>query len=181
MEYQQTIINWLRNDTARMQALEQAAILDLNDWCLAAGFVRNLVWDKLHGYSQATPLNDLDLIYFDSNHCDDARDKTLEQKLRSQTLQPWSVKNQARMHQRNHDKPYTSSADAMRHWVELETAIGARLVTNGDIEIIAPLGLKALFDFTITLNSQRAKPDAFARRIQDKQWLQTWPKLVVTQ
>ncbi|MFD1215728.1 nucleotidyltransferase family protein [Microbulbifer celer] len=23
----------------------------MSDWCLAAGFVKNLVWDKLHAFS----------------------------------------------------------------------------------------------------------------------------------
>lgn len=58
------IEQWLANDEKRMQALRIAASYNLPDWWLAAGFVRNLVWDQLHGYAQPTPLNDLDLIYF---------------------------------------------------------------------------------------------------------------------
>lgn len=56
------IKNWLSSDPERMEALSIAARLELPDWCLAAGFLRNLVWDKLHGFSSATALNDIDLI-----------------------------------------------------------------------------------------------------------------------
>ena len=58
------IQQWLVNDSQRMQALHIAGSCNLPDWCLAAGFVRNLVWDQLHGYPQPTPLNDFDFIYF---------------------------------------------------------------------------------------------------------------------
>ncbi len=48
------LIDWISQDRARMQALEWAAqcaaIHSMPQWYLAAGFVRNLVWDRLHGY-----------------------------------------------------------------------------------------------------------------------------------
>ena len=55
------IRQWLREDEARMAALKVLAAVAPSDAWLAAGFVRNLVWDRLHGYSVSTPLNDLDV------------------------------------------------------------------------------------------------------------------------
>ncbi len=41
------------------------------------------------------------------------------------------------MHERNNDNPYGSTSDAMTYWVEVETAVGANLSAQGDIEIIS--------------------------------------------
>lgn len=51
MNRQQQIIQWLQQDNERMTVLRTVRRLGLNDWCLGAGFVRNLVWDRLHGYA----------------------------------------------------------------------------------------------------------------------------------
>lgn len=175
-----TLINWLEADPDRLAALHLAARLNLNDWCLAGGFVRNLAWDRLHGYPVPTPLADIDLVYFDRSDTNPEKDARLEEGLRSVSGLPWSIKNQARMHIRNGDPPYLSTSDAMRYWVEVETAIGARLDTaTARLELVAPFGIAALFASTITPNPKRSKPEVFAARVQAKGWLTTWPRLTV--
>lgn len=177
---EQRIVTWLREEPLHLQALTQAHALGLNDGWLAAGFVRNLVWDRLHGYIQATPLNDIDLVYFNPQDCSAQTDKRYEQHLKANSPDlPWSVKNQARMHERHGHTPYVSSAEAMSYWVEVETAIGARMNTDGQIELNAPLGLEALFAFSITPNPRHAIPAVFAERVRSKGWLSRWPKLSV--
>lgn len=179
---QQQIIQWILQDQKRMDMLLLAARCceryDLTDWCLAAGFVRNLVWDQLHHYEQVTPLNDIDLIYFDPKNLQPDFDMELELHLHSQSGANWSVKNQARMHLRNNDKPYVNTCDAMSYWPEVETAVGICLVAS-EFKIIAPFGLDSLFEKTITLNPKRPKIDAFCQRIFDKGWLERWPSLEV--
>ncbi len=175
----QMIFDWMQADPYRIQALNQAAELGLNDWCLAAGFVRNLVWDRLHDYPQPTALNDLDLIYFDPVEDSVERDKSLERRLRDRSSWPWSVKNQARMHERNGDSPYTNTSDAMSYWPEVETAIGVRVDNTGGLELLAPFGLEALFAMTITMNPRRSRPEIFRKRVTSKGWLQQWPQLQV--
>lgn len=178
--HQDLIRQWVLDDTARMRALQLAAELNLPDWCLAAGFVRNLVWDRLHNREEPTPLNDLDLVYYDSGDLDPQMDRQLELRLKALSQQPWSVKNQARMHLRNCDNPYTSTRDAMSYWVEIETAVGIRLSTVGELEIVAPFGLANLFEYTITFNRKRIKSDDFHARIEKKNWLSLWPGLKVS-
>lgn len=156
-----------------------ASKLNLPDWCLAAGFVRNLVWDKIHDYTVSTKLSDIDLIYFDPINDSAVKDLEIEEYLKSRSNLPWSVKNQARMHLKNGDQPYRSTSDAMRYWVEVETAIGVKLSSAGGIELIAPFGLEALMTNTITMNNERPKPDIFKQRISSKKWLEQWPKLRV--
>ncbi|WP_233252343.1 nucleotidyltransferase family protein [Saccharospirillum sp. MSK14-1] len=175
----QTLIAWLRADRYRMALLQTAAQTKRPDWCLAAGFVRNLVWDRLHGYQTPTPLTDVDLIYFDRRETREPVDRALEARLNAMQAAPWSVKNQARMHQRNGDAPYQSTADAMSYWVEVETAVGVRLNDSGEIEFLAPFGLKSLMDGCLSLNQKRPKPEAFAQRQTAKSWLNQWPLLKV--
>ena len=55
MKFSDQVIEWIESDRDRMEALELASTLGLNDWCLAAGFVRNLIWDKLHNKEVLTP------------------------------------------------------------------------------------------------------------------------------
>ena len=88
MNFETRIVSWLRHDAERLEALEQAAGLGLPDWCLAAGFVRNLVWDQLHGRTQSTPLNDIDLIYFDNTSASGERDRELERGTPRDGIEP---------------------------------------------------------------------------------------------
>lgn len=179
MSLNDQVIEWIESDRGRMEALALASTLGLNDWCLAAGFVRNLIWDKLHQKETLTPLNDIDLIYFDSNVTDEKTDLEYELRLKSLSSFPWSVKNQSRMHIRNNDQPYISTADAMSYWPEIETAVGATLIKNKGVVLVTPFGLEANFSNTITLNSKRPKPRDFKQRISGKAWCGNWPNLVI--
>lgn len=173
------ITHWLAEDRLRRDALQLAAGLALPDWCIAAGFVRNLVWDRLHGYHQTTPLNDLDLVYYDPRNTEKDRDQHYERELVRQSALPWSVKNQARMHRRNNDAPYQDCADAISYWVEVETAIGAFVTSANDIKLVAPFGLDSLFAGTISYNKKRKNLPLFYQRVSAKRWLSRWPALSI--
>src|ERR671919_519571 len=56
----------VRSDAWLMDLLRVVRTLDLADWCIAAGAIRNLVWDHLHGHSQRTPPSDIDVLFYDS-------------------------------------------------------------------------------------------------------------------
>jgi hypothetical protein len=134
----QRIATWLGEDPVRCQLLAVLAGLQLPDAWLAAGFVRNLVWDRLHGYTVPAPLADLDVIYFDVTDCRPERDRAIEMALAERAPGwPWSVRNQAGMHLRNDDAPYADSLDAMRFWVEVESALAARLTMKGELEVVS--------------------------------------------
>jgi len=179
--FESKVKQWICDDPERHRALVTAAEFRLNDWCIAAGFVRNLVWDKLHSYAQSTPLADIDLIYFDAANISTEFELAIENTLKEKSGLNWSVKNQARMHHRNADQPYRDAAHAMMHWVEVETAVSARLSNSGELEVVAPFGLENLQNLTITLNQYRPKLEEFHSRIRQKQWLDIWPKLRVVE
>jgi hypothetical protein len=66
MDYKAATAKLLKQDEFRLRCLQAAWSLHLPDWYLGAGFLRNAIWDHLHQHSQATPLNDIDLVYFDA-------------------------------------------------------------------------------------------------------------------
>ncbi len=166
----------IKADQFRMSVLREVSKLELPDCLVAAGFVRNLVWDNLHGYA-ATPLNDIDVIYFD------AKDKYSAEVAQAKLKQvmpevKWQVKNQAKMHIRHGHSPYQCTREAMSFWPEKETAIGARLTKEGRVVVVAPFGVDSLLQGALTHN-KRQSIRLFEHRVEQKQWLKLWPKLTL--
>lgn len=173
------VVKLFESDELRLNALECVRLLDLPDCYIAAGFVRNLVWDSLHHKMLATALNDVDVIYFDPNESNPKQFQQYESQLKEMLPNVnWQVRNQAVMHIRNNDAPYTSSFDAMSYWPEKETAVAIRQLDDGNLECIAAFGFDSLFNLQITHNPKRLR-SVFEHRINSKGWLITWCNLTV--
>lgn len=161
-----------------MRDLELLRDLNLPNGCIAAGYVRNYVWDDLHGYHFRTPLNDVDVLYFDPDDLKEETEQNYETQLKAEVKEyNWSVKNQARMHLRNGDEPYLSVADAMKRWPEVVTAVGISLDGDGNIQVTAPHGLQDLFDLVVRRSPYFRDEDVFRSRMREKKWLERWPRL----
>jgi hypothetical protein len=170
----------IKQDLRRAQALGCLHQLNLPEGYIAAGFVRNMVWDHLHDKTNATPLNDIDVIYFDPDELDSEQFKGYQATLKA--MMPtvnWQVRNQALMHKRNNDLPYKNCIDAMSYWPEKETAVAIRQSTSGELECIAAFGFHSLFNLQLTHNPKRNKL-TFEQRVNSKRWLEHWPLLSVT-
>ncbi|MCE9793559.1 nucleotidyltransferase family protein [Shewanella indica] len=167
------IENWLRQDRMRMQALECVANLGPIDAWLAAGFVRNLVWDKLHG--TVSRLSDIDVIYFEPSDHSEVTDRAYEAKLVAALDLPWSVKNQARMHLKNNHQPYVSVSDAMSYWPEQQTALAVRL-RAGELQLLNLFPLGPLLALELSPNP-KSTPGVFESRLKAKNWLADYPLL----
>ncbi len=170
----------LSADPLRRHVLDLVQSLELPDCWIGAGFIRNAVWDHLHGRSASRPAGDVDVLWFDRARAEPWEDRKWESALRS--LDPsfdWSVKNQARMHLRNGDAPYMSAVEAMRCWPETATAVAARQTARGDCEIAAPFGLDDLFALILRPTPRFAgrKQHVYLERVWTKGWLTTWPLL----
>lgn len=173
----QSIQSLLQQDPQRLRILNLLATIELKDAYIAAGFVRNMVWDALHEISTATPLNDVDVIFFDANDKNNSlAEKALKSLRQLDSNVPWQVKNQAHMHLINNDRPYLDTFDAMSFWPEKETAIAVKVDGNNEIQVLAPFGTETLFKGLITHNPKRPK-EVFLQRVYSKGWLETWPKL----
>ena len=172
----------LLQDAMRMEALTTVAALGVEDCWLGAGMVRDAVWDHLHHLPPQLPVGDVDVVWFDARQSDEDVDNGMEQRLRVMSPRfDWSVKNQARMHGRNHDVAYHSVEDALRYWPETATAVAVRLRGPEQIDIIAPFGLEDLFTLCLrpTPRFQYEKRHIFDERIRRKRWLARYPKLVL--
>jgi hypothetical protein len=173
------IADIIARDPVGMEQLRAARALDLPDWCIAAGFVRNRVWDHLHGISPPRPPADIDVLYHDSS--DLSKEREVEHERRLDALLPglpWQVRNQARMHVWKGLPQHESTSDSMIYWLETATAVGVRLESDDRLTLIAPLG-------TDDLLGLRCRPTAFGRtrrdeyeaRIAAKRWRELWPKV----
>ncbi|WP_178022407.1 nucleotidyltransferase family protein [uncultured Paenibacillus sp.] len=172
----------IRRQPEMMADLQLVADLGLPQGCIAAGYIRNFVWDVLHGYVERTPLHDVDVLYYDPACLEEEAEKAYDARLRERNPQlNWSAKNQARMHLRNGTAPYRSVEDAMLHWPETATAVGARLNAAGDVELIAPLGLEDLLSLQVRQGPYFRDHAAFLQRVNGKAWLSRWPRLVLVE
>jgi len=162
-----------------MEQLRAVRTLGLPDWCIAAGFVRNRVWDHLHGIQPPRPPADIDVLYYD------AGDLSKEPEARYEALLgdlkpglPWQVRNQARMHIWKSLPQHKSTADSMIYWLETVTAVGVRLEADDSLTVIAPLGV----DDLVNLRCQptafgRTRRDEYENRVASKRWRELWPKV----
>lgn len=168
--------------TWHMAALSAVAELGQPDIWIGAGFLRNAVWDCMHGFAKSTHLNDIDVIYFDIENTGKAYERVLEARLDAILPAPWSAKNQARMHAHNGDAPYDSVADALCHWLETPTAVAVRLGAQG-LEILAPLGLSDLMAMTVRPTphalASKSRHRAYLNRVSAKSWPTIWPRVRV--
>ena len=175
------VVRLITDDAFCMQCLQAVAALNLPDWAIGAGFVRNVVSDHLHGFDHRTPLPDIDVLYFDPTCQGGTRESELEQRLAAICPKlPWSVRNQARMHLRNGDQPYHSTEDAMGYWLEKPTAVAVRLSAAAGIEILAPFGLQCLIEMRgEPTPSGLRRHDEYIARMQAKDWPSIWSKVKV--
>lgn len=181
----QDILNLINEDKWVMNILDIAEKLDLQDWVIGAGLVRNKVWDYLHGYQkEKVDTNDIDLIYFDPNGNDENADKKLSEELKATTGLNWEVVNEAYAHKWYTIKPppYTSSEDAISKWPETATCIGIK-TENGKLKLIAPHGIEDLVNLVIRPNpafiDRGNVENVVVERIKEKKWLEKWPKLKI--
>ena len=172
------IASIIAQDPVGMKQLRAARTLALPDWCIAAGFVRNRVWDHLHGISPPREPADIDVLYYDAADLSKETEQALEARLSALEPAPWQIRNQARMHVRKELPQHKSTADSMTYWLETVTAVGVRLETDDSLTVVAPLG-------TDDLLSLRCRPTAYGRthldeyeaRIASKSWRELWPKV----
>lgn len=176
---EEDVLNLIVEDKWMMEIIKLVDSMRLQDCYVAGGFVRNKIWDYLHSYKNRTPLNDIDVAYFDKNYLSKDRDIEIEIELSkiNDTLK-WSVKNQARMHIRNNHIPYKSATEAISHWTETATCIGVRLNSDRKLELIYPHGLDDLIKLIVrpTIGTDLS---FYRQRVEKKYWHILWPKLII--
>ena len=176
------ILDSFRENPDIMAILTVIHDLELNDSWLAAGSVRNFIWNLLSDKPAFDRETDVDVIFFDPEV---SYEETLaiEDKLREDFPQyQWELKNQAYMHQHSpHTEPYVNSCDAMSKYPERCTAIGLRLQVDATLEFFAPYGLEEILNFQVSPtphfleNDDRMK--LYQQRLSKKNWQVKWKNL----
>ena len=169
------ILNQFTADKDLMTILTMIRSLQLKDSWLAAGSVRNFIWNYL---------SNVDVIFFDPAI---SYEETLKIETKLKENYPnynWELKNQVYMHIHNpNTEPYRDSRDAMSKYPERCTAIGLRLLDNDQLELFAPYGLDDILEFRIA-STPHFLEDADRRqlynmRIQKKDWQKKWNNLQI--
>lgn len=182
MMKEQEILERLGQDQAIREILEIIRSLELKDSWLAAGSVRNFIWNILSGKPGFDAETDVDVIFFDPTV---SYEKTLQLEMELRKAFPaysWELKNQVYMHIHSpNSQPYTSSKDAMSKYPECCTAIGLRLLEDDKLELFAPYGLADIRAFQVRptphflADAERKK--LYMERLSMKNWQAQWPQL----
>ena len=178
----QEILERLSQDQDIRAILEMIRSLELKDSWLAAGSVRNFIWNILAGKPGFDAETDVDVIFFDQTV---SYEETLQMEMELRKAFPaysWELKNQVYMHIHSpNTQPYTSSKDAMSKYPECCTAIGLRLLEDDQLELFAPYGLADIRAFQVRptphflADAERKK--LYMERIRKKNWQTKWPQL----
>jgi len=179
---EQDILDLIAKDEWMMGVLREARSLGLPDWMIGAGFVRNKVWDYLHGYQNVeVPTADIDLIYFDAGEISEDKEKQYDFLLRQNMNINWSTKNQARMHVKHgRANAYKNTEEALSEWVETPTCVAVRLEGDDTLTLFAPHGIDDLVNLVVRPTQLFVHdPDKFWGRVKGKEWEKKWPKLKI--
>ena len=179
------LISIVSGSSELMDALTVVHSLELQSWCIGAGAVRSLVWDALHGYDIRTPVEDIDVVYFDAD-AGQAQDAHLEARLSS--IMPgysWEVTNQAGVHHWFASavgqvvSPLKSLEEGVGTWPEFATCVGVYLNADDSLGVIAPHGLGDLFGLRVQHNPVRASVATYRQRVKSKCFAERWPLLTI--
>ena len=173
----------VRSDKWMMKVLSAAEELNLPDWWIGAGFLRNKIWDAIEG-NEGCEKTDVDLVYFDpidlAPESENAYDKLLARMF---SEAKWETCNQARMHTFHNDEPYRSSAEAIARWVETATCI-AVTKKGTQLHFLWCHGMDDVVNMVARpIGHDEAKEpkllESFHKRVAEKHWRERWPHLVV--
>ena len=176
----------IRSNAWFMTVLRTVRACNPPDWYVGAGVVRNLVWDALHGHARPTPVEDVDVAFFDPRDLRSERDAEVQAALRArQPDVPWEATNQAAVHLWFAGffgyavPPLGSCEEAVATWPETATSIGIRLLPDDGLLVEAPCGLEDLFGMILRRNPRRVTPEEFRRRARDKEIRRKWPQVKI--
>lgn len=177
----------IRGDARTMEMLRAVREIGIPDWYIAAGAVRNLVWDTLSGFEDRAALRDVDVVFFDAEDLSEEYEEAIRSKLRARMPDvPWTVVNQARVHlwyKRRFGvplpRPYESVEDGISTWQTTVNSIAVRLESDDALTVYAPYGLEDLFNFTVRAIARHPLPLSVEDLVAEKKWKERWPQIKI--
>ena len=166
--------------------LQAVRSLNLRDWCIGAGAVRDLVWNALHGKASRSQPHNVDVAFFDAFDSSIARDESLRERLETmEPTVPWDVTNQASVQLWFEQafghavEPLHSLDEAVASRPEFATAAGVTMEPDGTIRLLAPHGLADLFAMVVRRNPARISVETYRLRVAVKRYAERWPQVRV--
>jgi hypothetical protein len=146
MDYQ-TRLQTILSHSIIAAVLPKIAQLNLPNWWLAGGAVRNTVWCHLFGEECQLFIKDFDIAFFDLQG-------TREQEQQAKSIltaqfpnHEFDVKNQASFCRwRAGRMTYHSTEDGIKDWLHTATAVGVSMNQKGEWQFFTPYGLDDLFN-----------------------------------
>lgn len=151
---------------------------------LAAGSIRNTIWQELN-HQPFKLESDVDFVFFDESIPEKANQDIQDHLEKIAPQYMWQVKNEAYMH--NYDfsnqTPFNSVTDAIAHFVETPTCIGAFLDDGDKLQLIEPFGTEDLVKLNVRpipfFKQDGEHLNVYKKRIKSKNWKAKWPKLSI--
>lgn len=134
-------------DTPVGAVLPALTQLNLPNWWLAGGAVRNTVWRSIFGQNCELFIKDFDVAFFD-----EAGDRSQELTAKTTLTEKFpdyqfDIKNQASFARwRSGKQTFTSTEDGITNWLHTATAVGVRIDAQGQWEFFTPYGFDDLFN-----------------------------------
>lgn len=178
------LIDAVLADPVNAAVLERAYELGLPDHALMAGSLYKAVWNALTGRAPGHGVNDYDVAYFDDSDLGfEAEDAVIRRCAPVFADLPAEVEicNQARVHIWFSKKfgverePLVDTADAVRHFASKTHAVALRWRAPGEMDVLAPFGLDALFSLRVEPMPGIANPDGWNQKIAEQAVL--WPEI----
>lgn len=171
------------SDEELMAILSIIADLGLKDAWLAAGTLRNYVWNSLSGKNGLEEMSDLDVVFFDPELSYEASCQIERDLQKRFPNYQWELKNQVYMHIHSPNTlPYTSACDAVSKYPERCTAIAARLKED-KLELFLPYGDEDIVNFIVRptphFTENSARMETYRKRQQKKDWRNKWKNLQI--
>jgi len=178
---EQSILDLIKGDPWMMNIITTASSLNLRDWMIGAGFVRNKVWNYLADIERRTvDTSDVDLIYFDPDGNNQISDEKLSIEMRNKTGIDWEIVNEFYTHTRDGLSPYVSTEDALSRWPETVTAIAVTLDAGEQLRLVAPYGIHDLVNFIVRKSPKfDGGNDRILERVSKKKWQEKWPMITL--
>ncbi|MDF5713671.1 MAG: nucleotidyltransferase family protein [Rhizonema sp. NSF051] len=120
--------------------------VNLPNWWLAGGAVRNTVWHSIFGDDCKLFIKDFDIAFFDIEG-----ERSQEQAAKAILIEQFpnhqfDIKNQASFARwRVGRRTYNSTEDGITDWLHTATAVGVKLDAQGQWQFFTPYGLDDLF------------------------------------
>ena len=175
----------LENPVCR-EIVNRADELGVEDWYLTAGGVFQTVWNHLDGRDPRTGIKDYDLFYFDAADLSyEAEDRVIKraEDLFRDISEVVEVRNEARVHlwyEKHFGVPasrFTSSTDAIDHFVSTTCCFGITRKAGADLHVYAPHGFDDLFNMVLRPNPVLAPREVYEAKAV--RWRAEWPRLTV--